>query len=160
MEVLGKALELKQQKVNKIPRENPLSIQYWLHIHVDMWRGLEAPYWPSPKGGDEANRLTVLQNTRTPQQAGMQRFCGVSARPIRLSSLQTRSFNSSPGIRFISFETHILVLQSSKETRQGRYVKQLLALGVDYKGSLSEAKSTLNRFLRNDARIWGLYGTD
>jgi len=35
-------------------------------------------------------------------------------------------------------------------------VRKLLDLGVDYKGSLSEAKSTINRFLRNDCRQLGV----
>eukprot|EP01126_Amoeba_proteus_P014476 TRINITY_DN16365_c0_g1_i1.p1 TRINITY_DN16365_c0_g1~~TRINITY_DN16365_c0_g1_i1.p1 ORF type:complete len:171 (-),score=38.21 TRINITY_DN16365_c0_g1_i1:101-613(-) len=48
------------------------------------------------------------------------------------------------------------VLQRSKENRQATYVRELLELGVNYSGSLSHAKSTLNRFLLNDAKIFGL----
>jgi hypothetical protein len=33
-----------------------------------------------------------------------------------------------------------------------------LDLGVDYKGTLGEAKSTINRFLRNDCRQLGVVG--
>ena len=51
---------------------------------------------------------------------------------------------------------YILAIQSSKETRQGRYVKTLLELGLDYTGSLSNAKTTLNRFLRHDAKLLGI----
>jgi len=45
---------------------------------------------------------------------------------------------------------------SSKEARQGRVVKKLLALGIDYQGTLSDAKQTLNLFMRHDAKLLGV----
>jgi len=45
---------------------------------------------------------------------------------------------------------------SSKEARQGRVIKKLMALGVDYHGTLSDAKQTLNLFMKHDAKLLGL----
>jgi len=47
-------------------------------------------------------------------------------------------------------------LFGSKETRQGKYATMLRRLGVSYDGTLSDAKSTLNRFLRHDAALLGV----
>jgi len=66
--------------------------------------------------------------------------------------LQLRLINKSKIKQFHSSS----VSNRSKENRQRTYVKRLLDFGVNYVGSLSEAKSTLNRFLRNDASHLGV----
>eukprot|EP01125_Pyxidicula_operculata_P002533 TRINITY_DN12393_c0_g1_i2.p1 TRINITY_DN12393_c0_g1~~TRINITY_DN12393_c0_g1_i2.p1 ORF type:complete len:143 (-),score=9.59 TRINITY_DN12393_c0_g1_i2:60-488(-) len=48
------------------------------------------------------------------------------------------------------------VLLSSKITRQTKYVQQLKELGLEYNGTLSLAKSTLNRFMKHDCKLLGI----
>jgi len=64
--------------------------------------------------------------------------------PYHSSFVLARSFHTSS------------VQQSSKEARQARCVKKLLKLGVDYKGSLRDAKQTLNAYMLHDAKLLGI----
>lgn len=90
------------------------------------------------------------------------RFEFIDGHPHLCSPLALRSPKIICFHKLLFFNIEFLLAKSpldtasSKETRQSRCVQMLTDLGVDYRGSITGAKSTLNRFLRHDAHTLGI----